>query len=386
MKACPLFVGSGFMSDTEEKFIGFEPSNTTPVPDILFDELLAKLTGAELKVLLYIIRRTWGFKKQSDAISLSQLQHGIVTKEGKRLDCGCGIKRRQTIIEVLDSLENGEYIVSHHSKTSAGDNATTVYGIRFKSSSSVVGSTHLKPPVVSKPDHRSFKTGLRVVSKSDPQETVGQQTDLQETVNKRGNGQQNTNPTNTPSHSSSEQKFIECFTGLIEKYTPWKNYKVVPLTKSHKDYLVFQDLVNRNPSPEEMERVFLAFWNKQDKDKKYFWRTPETFKLNTFCRNYDAMLNAAIPLNANESHEKPSAQGMTRDNAVELEKAIVAKTQAHDYEVTTSIVEQEGVWVVKVLWGKRKLQFESIAQWREQFEIMHELLLEEKQDKQLQLA
>jgi hypothetical protein len=44
-----------------------------------FDEQLPDLSGAELKVLLYIIRRTFGFKKDSDNISLSQMLTGLVT-------------------------------------------------------------------------------------------------------------------------------------------------------------------------------------------------------------------------------------------------------------------------------------------------------------------
>src|ERR1700724_2749026 len=170
-------------------FEGFEQANTTPVPDILFDELLSELSGSELKVLLYIIRRTRGFKKDTDAISLNQFQYGITTKDEKQLDKGCGIKRRQTIVDALVSLEKKGYIISYKTKTSEGDNDVTVYRIHFKG-------------VVSKPDYPpssdggfktvppSFKTGpgvvaetgLPVVSKPDPQETVIQETVIQETV------------------------------------------------------------------------------------------------------------------------------------------------------------------------------------------------------------
>jgi hypothetical protein len=157
----------------DKSFAGFERSNTTPIPDALFDELLSLLSGAELKVLLYIMRRTWGFKKDTDAISLSQFQNGIVTYDGVRLDSGCGIKRRETIIQALSSLEKDGYIVSHKSQDSAGDNAVTVYCIRFKEVVSKPdygtesGGFKTGPQVGTKPDHRGFKTGLPVVSKPD---------------------------------------------------------------------------------------------------------------------------------------------------------------------------------------------------------------------------
>lgn len=173
------------MSQKDSIFDGFEQSNTTPVPDILFDKLLVELSGAELKVLMYIIRRTAGFKKTEDAISLTQFEKGITTREGKKLDCGCGIKRRQTIVDALASLEKRGYIVSHKTKTSEKDNATTVYQIHFRGVvskpyhlSELGGSFKTVPP--------SFNSGLGgvvaetvppVVSKPDPQETVLQQTE-----------------------------------------------------------------------------------------------------------------------------------------------------------------------------------------------------------------
>lgn len=168
-------------------FDGFEPANTTPVPDVLFDVLLPKLSGAELKVLLYIIRRTWGFKKATDAISISQFTDGIITKDKRVLDEGCGIKRRETVIEALNTLEKMGCVTSQKGKETAGDNATSIYSIHFKEVVSkadylpLIGGFKSGLPVVSKPDYGSPKTGPRVVSKPDPQETVLQDTDSQET-------------------------------------------------------------------------------------------------------------------------------------------------------------------------------------------------------------
>ncbi len=44
------------------QFGGFDAPHYTQTPDVLFDELLPYLSEAELKVLLYIIRRTFGFR------------------------------------------------------------------------------------------------------------------------------------------------------------------------------------------------------------------------------------------------------------------------------------------------------------------------------------
>ncbi len=60
---------------------GAERRQFTRVPDEFF-RLLPQLGEAELKVLLYIIRRTYGFGKDRDAISYDQFLRGIRTRAG----------------------------------------------------------------------------------------------------------------------------------------------------------------------------------------------------------------------------------------------------------------------------------------------------------------
>src|SRR5437588_4698856 len=84
-------------------FGGFRGPNYTQVPDEVFDELLAEVSGNQLKVLMYIIRRTFGFKRDSDNISISQMLHGITTKEGKVLDSGVGLSK-PTLLQALRDL------------------------------------------------------------------------------------------------------------------------------------------------------------------------------------------------------------------------------------------------------------------------------------------
>src|SRR5579859_5326727 len=92
-------------------FHGYSSPNYTPVPDELFDEQLPDLSGAELKVLLYIIRRSFGFKKDSDNISLSQLLNGITTREGNVLDRGTGLSKK-TLLETIKSLVEKNLIIT----------------------------------------------------------------------------------------------------------------------------------------------------------------------------------------------------------------------------------------------------------------------------------
>src|SRR3954465_511847 len=92
-------------------FQGFRFPNTTPVPDELFDELLADLSGAEVKVILYICRRTFGFKKASDNISLNQMLHGITKRDGEQLDRGVGLSK-PTLLRTLKDLSQKNIIIA----------------------------------------------------------------------------------------------------------------------------------------------------------------------------------------------------------------------------------------------------------------------------------
>jgi len=114
-----------------DRYRGFPRPNTTPTPDDLFDLFLPVLTHAELKVLLYIVRRTYGFKKSSDRISLRQICKGIVTKSGKRLDSGTGLSR-QGAITAVKSLEKRGLIVVERVRTEDGYNKVNVYRLRFR--------------------------------------------------------------------------------------------------------------------------------------------------------------------------------------------------------------------------------------------------------------
>lgn len=174
----------GKKHQSKSTFSGFKQTSTTPVPDDLFDELLSILTGSELKVLLYIIRRTKGFNKDADAISLSQFQKGIVTKDGKQLDKGCGIRDRQTIVDAIASLESKKCIVCEKTKTASGDNAVSIYRVLF--ATEVVGKTNHpseeKPTtLVGNSNQGGWENPEKVVGFSNPQKTVIQQTDLQQT-------------------------------------------------------------------------------------------------------------------------------------------------------------------------------------------------------------
>src|SRR5687768_9718443 len=151
------------------RFKGFIIPRYTQVPDALFDELMAYLSGAELKVLLYIIRRTFGFKKDSDNISLSQICHGIKTREGEVLDNGTGLSLSTVQIAVKGLLEKNCVLSARNRSVKKGDEPTT-YSLNML------------------PDTENRQGGIPKIGKGGYRKSVTQETDKQQTGNNTVNG------------------------------------------------------------------------------------------------------------------------------------------------------------------------------------------------------
>jgi len=147
------------------RFSGFISPRYTQVPDELFDDLMSHLSGAELKVLLYIIRRTFGFKKDVDHISLNQISKGITTRDGEVLDKGTGLSQ-QSVITALKGLLQKNAIVSKRRSSKEKGYESTTYSLHL-----IPFSNNLMTP--------SPKMREALLQKVEIQETVIQQTDLQ---------------------------------------------------------------------------------------------------------------------------------------------------------------------------------------------------------------
>jgi hypothetical protein len=194
------------MSDYKPQFEGFYVPNSTQVPDTLFDELMADLSGAELKVVLYIIRRTFGFKRQSDTISINQLLRGITKKNGEVLDRGTGLAK-PTLLRALRSLTERAIILPARQFDEKGGNKATEYRLHIASTT--------EPQAKAAPSNIMLPRGLGkkmiqgeaqnvtkpLVKKSYPQDTGIQ--DTANTVNV--NGSVNTDDAHHTQHGEPDR-------------------------------------------------------------------------------------------------------------------------------------------------------------------------------------
>lgn len=162
-------------------FAGFRHPTTTPVPDELIDHVMHTLSGGELKVVLYIIRRTLGFKKLADDISLDQICAGIVKSDGERLDHGTGLSRETASRAIRGLVQKGIIVQTKHGPAPATyrlhfeDDATpNIPALRKKSENPTSGLSPLSSPV---PPAEKSAFAAQEVGFSDPQQTVFQETD-----------------------------------------------------------------------------------------------------------------------------------------------------------------------------------------------------------------
>ncbi len=138
----PLFVPVGGKDiaavtsrDLQSLFSGFEDPRRqyTQVPDYLLDFLLPDLPGSELKILLYLIRHAFGYGRESVAVSWSRFLEGTVTRDGKRLDWGAGV-RRDALKEGIPSLAEKGLIEKERQSSGRRGNEASLYTLRIKPS------------------------------------------------------------------------------------------------------------------------------------------------------------------------------------------------------------------------------------------------------------
>lgn len=90
--------------------------NTSAIPNIFFDHWMEKLSLAEFKVLMCIARKTYGWHKKSDQISVKQMEKMT------------GM-HRTTLIKNITALVDIGLVTKIKSKTSDGDDAPNRYEI-----------------------------------------------------------------------------------------------------------------------------------------------------------------------------------------------------------------------------------------------------------------
>ena len=123
----------------------------TMVDNAIIDFVLPRLSGNEVKLLLYVLRKTRGWGKEEDAIPYSQIM------------VGTGIRSRSTVHKAVERLESKGYILVSRAKDRLGR--------QMPSTLSLNRSLEVEIPPAEKPSPEAEgygpKTGLGAVRKLD---------------------------------------------------------------------------------------------------------------------------------------------------------------------------------------------------------------------------
>lgn len=136
------------MSDHTGIFPGFPPEPVTnywPYPKAL-NGWWHMLSGNEQKCLDYILRHTWGYKKDADAISHFQFIHGIKKRDGTIVDMGTGIKDEKTVRRSLKRLSDKGFIEI----IIAQNGGLNIYKLKITPSQNLVPLPTSNPPPLPK--------------------------------------------------------------------------------------------------------------------------------------------------------------------------------------------------------------------------------------------
>ena len=182
------------MPDDPWEFEGFSLPTYTQVPDEFFDVVAPRLTEAELRVLIYIMRRTFGFKKSADTISLNQMIHGIKARDGRTLDAGTGMSRNGVIRGVKGLVEKRVVLVDRGIDED-GVNQINLYRLNMRPAGVVPQGDYgglfgdrPETEVVPQGDYRSPRRARRVVPEEDPQQTEQQTVEQERGESNNSNG------------------------------------------------------------------------------------------------------------------------------------------------------------------------------------------------------
>lgn len=212
--------------------------NSFQLPNSVIDELLADLTGAELKCYLYVLRKTKGWNKEEDAISVSQFMK--VT----------GLSNRK----VIDACERLVELGLLEQKI--GSNKTKVFSVKdYKTSGSEESS------LVKKVHNGSEESSLSVVKKVHTQNNNINNTTKNNNTSSSGKNFQPRTKAKKNVFSDDDLMAAEWILGLIRKLNP--SFKEPIIESWANDIRLMRERDNRT----HKDICELFKWANQDK----FW-------------------------------------------------------------------------------------------------------------------
>jgi DNA-binding MarR family transcriptional regulator len=94
------------MMTTFPGFTGPE-QNWSKLPHEFIDALPLVETIGEMKIILYVLRHTWGYHDEEKRITLDEFQNGRKRRDGSRIDNGTGLSKPTVIDGIERAIKHG---------------------------------------------------------------------------------------------------------------------------------------------------------------------------------------------------------------------------------------------------------------------------------------
>ena len=90
-------------------FAGFDPptENWSKLPHALIEALPLMTSEAEIKVVLYVLRHTWGYHDENKRISIDEFSKGRKRRDGSRIDGRTGLSANAVKDGLRRTMEHG---------------------------------------------------------------------------------------------------------------------------------------------------------------------------------------------------------------------------------------------------------------------------------------
>ena len=99
---------------TNNSFEGFLPpvENWSKLPHQLIEALPLVETIGEMKIILYVLRHTWGYHENEKRITLDEFENGRKRRNGTRIDAGTGLAHNTVKDGIARAQEHGFLVVT----------------------------------------------------------------------------------------------------------------------------------------------------------------------------------------------------------------------------------------------------------------------------------
>ena len=278
----------------EEKFGGFIPpvSNYFRMPNEWINICSEIKSLAELKVVQYVLRHTWGFQEYDGnpkPITTDEFMHGRKHKDGSRMDNGTGLSDRGVKDGVALAIEDG-YLVC---VVDDSDKARIKKSYSLKMFSEESDRKNLPPKQSDRknspiPDRKNLPPEVKKVPIDKEESSQRSEKDTKERHFKKEREKDSTKPQASPvtnvlslsplsqksfseetNPSQEEMKPTEVDYPLFDDLCRKKGYASdFKVPRNEKSDIAIQELRSQGATPEQVEFVFNDIWD----DKDSFWK------------------------------------------------------------------------------------------------------------------